>query len=328
MRLALLTVVWMVRDTFRQSLGTKLFWGILTLTLLAVLFCLSIDVKGDIAPPGANDAPNMITAREAERLRAQGKTIDAAVIGGEVTFGFGLAGPFPLGRHREDTARMVQLWLAGIVADSLGVLMALLWTAGFLPQLLEPQTATVLLAKPTPRWAILLGKYLGVVLFVVLQVLLFVLGTWFALGIKTGIFNASYLMAVPLLALNFAIFYAVSAFLAVATRSTVSTLFGTLMVWLLCWAFNLNYVRAASAEPARPIAITTKAGYWLLPKPLDLSAIFHDAIKAETHVVRVPELERAQDQGAVQPALSAATSLLFALLILAAAAYEFRQTDY
>ena len=41
--------------------------------------------------------------------------------------------------------------LAGVVADTAGVLLALLWTAGFLPTFLEPAAVTVLLAKPAPR---------------------------------------------------------------------------------------------------------------------------------------------------------------------------------
>src|SRR5207237_178155 len=41
---ALRTVRWMVRDTFRQSLATKLFWVMLAVTAVCTLVCLSVDV--------------------------------------------------------------------------------------------------------------------------------------------------------------------------------------------------------------------------------------------------------------------------------------------
>ena len=43
------TVRWMVRDTFRQSLASKLFWVMLGVTLIATAFALSVSVTGDDA---------------------------------------------------------------------------------------------------------------------------------------------------------------------------------------------------------------------------------------------------------------------------------------
>ena len=39
-------VRWMVTDTFRQAVATKLFWVMLAATATATLVCLSIDVAG------------------------------------------------------------------------------------------------------------------------------------------------------------------------------------------------------------------------------------------------------------------------------------------
>ena len=72
------------------------------------------------------------------------------VVSGEVSLGFGMI-KVKHRRHREDAVRYVQIVLAAFLADTVGVLLALLWTAGFLPTFLEPQSATVLLAKPAPR---------------------------------------------------------------------------------------------------------------------------------------------------------------------------------
>ena len=63
---------------------------------------------------------------------------------GQVSVGFGLV-TYDVAKSRTDSDRELQLWLAGVLADTVGVLLALLWTAGFLPSFLEPQAVTVLL---------------------------------------------------------------------------------------------------------------------------------------------------------------------------------------
>lgn len=392
---AIRTVRWMVRDTFRQSLASKLFWVMLGLTGVCALFCLSVSITGDA--PGAQhpdqlplyvnrlDLPQIgwdkirqdtltgtkrddaarVGWEEAKRLGLKGFTLADAertgrdeilrrrmegvtpeeieragreavekeglrIVDGRVSLGFGLHA-YPLRKTRENAAREVQLWLAGVAADTVGVLLALLWTAGFLPTFLEPHAVTVLLAKPAPRWALLAGKYAGVVLFVALHATIFVGATWVGLGIGTGVWDVRYWLAVPLLVTNFAVFYAFSAFLAVCTRSTVVSVFGTLLFWLLCWAMNFTYLRVTGfpIEGLTPLSsFLVEAGYWVLPKPLDMSGIFFDAMDASTYSMPVPELEAVKQKKRFQPELSVLASLTFAAGVLAVAAYEFRQVDY
>src|SRR5205823_12590294 len=96
---------------------------------------------------------------------------------GELTLLFG-AFRVPLARSRVEAVRFIELLLAGGLADTAGVLLALIWTAGFLPSFLDPATTSVLLAKPVPRWLLLTGKFFGVLVFVAVQALLFIGLTW------------------------------------------------------------------------------------------------------------------------------------------------------
>ena len=325
---AIRTVRWMVRDTFRQSVATKLFWAMLGITALCAVFCFGITVEGATERPRhpAELPTYMPKGQAGPEVAAEG----IRVPDGKVTLGFGLF-EYPITKTKTDAVRVILVWLAGVVADTAGVLLALLWTAGFLPTFLEPQAVTVLLAKPAPRWAVLAGKYLGVVLFVALQAAVFVGATWFATGAATGVWDGTYWFAVPLLVVNFAVFYAVSALLAVCTRSTVVSVFGTLLFWLLCWAMNLTEHKLAGADiPGKSPAagVLVKAGYWVLPKPLDLGGIFFDAMNADAYAAPIPELAAAKERGTYHPELAVLTSLLFAAAALAVAGYEFRHTDY
>src|SRR5205814_3532248 len=83
------------------------------------------------------------------------------VIAGKLTLAFG-AVPVQLARDRVHAVRSLEVALAGFVADAAALLLALMWTSAFLPTFLDPAAASVLLAKPVPRWSILAGKYIGV----------------------------------------------------------------------------------------------------------------------------------------------------------------------
>jgi ABC-type transport system involved in multi-copper enzyme maturation permease subunit len=321
----------MVRDTFRQSLHTKLFWVMLGVTVLCTAFCASIHVKGgpSVAP---GDPLYTLPKQEAHKEGGEDEvTKDGVQIkDGEISFGFG-AVKSPIGKTKEDSVKFVQIWIAGVVADSLGVLLALIWTAGFLPTFLEPSSATVLLAKPAPRWAILLGKYLGVVGFVIVQAVMFVGGTWLALGFATNVWNPSYWLAVPLLVVNFAIFYSVSTFIAVCTRSTVAAAFGTLLFWVLAWAMNYTHHHLA-AFPVQGLGgmshYLLEVGYWFLPKPFDMSGIFFEAMGGQGFFSEAGELSILKSRGQFHPEASVAASAGFAVVTLASAAYELHTTDY
>lgn len=329
---AIRTVRWMVRDTARQAVATKLFWVMLAACTVAVGVCGSVGVSGDSALTRAEgEVPAALPASEAAKIGTDKVQADGVkILGGRVSLGFG-AVTAPLGRDREDAVRTIMLYLVAIVADTAGVLLALLWTAGFLPTFLEPQAATVLLAKPAPRWAVLVGKCLGVVLFVGLFAALFVLGTWAALGVRTGVWVGAYWLAVPLLVVNFGVFYAVSAFLAVWTRSTVASAFGVLLFWLVCWATNYTHLRLTAFPPEAfsPVALfTLDAAYWTLPKPLDLGGIFFDAVQGEGYAVQLEELKLVQAAGRSFPVLSVLSCVAFAAATLGLAAYEFETQDY
>ena len=80
--------------------------------------------------------------------------------------------------------------------------------------------------------------------FVGFQVVLFVVLTWLALGLRTDVWDMTYWWCIPLLLLQFAVFYSFSVLLAVITRSTVACVFGSVLFWLLAWGINYGSVMA------------------------------------------------------------------------------------
>src|SRR5262245_43225442 len=244
----------LIRDTFRQARATGIFWMMLTVTGICVALCLSASVSGDADIYGSDDGPGMFLpgspshpGGKPERNQ-QSDPVEApregiATISGRMTLAFG-AVSIPLGRDRSDAVHFLELVLAWGMAGTFGMLLTLVWTAGFMPGFLEPSTAAVLLAKPISRWRLLLGKYLSVLFFVGFQAVMFIVLTWLALGVRTGVWDMEYWWCIPCLLLEFAVFYSFSVFLSVVTRSTVACVFGSLLFWLLAWGINFGSAMA------------------------------------------------------------------------------------
>lgn len=322
---------WFIRDTFRQASASRLSWFLLGVSAVVIGVCLSVGAKGDIALERDGERVDFLPSQDPLADVASESPKGVAVLSGELTLFFG-AIRVPLGRDARDSVHFLQLLLAGGVADALGVLLALVWTAGFLPTFLESGSVAVLLAKPAPRWVLLLGKYLGVLSFVAFQTSVFIGGTWLALGLRTGIWDMAYLLCVPLLLLQFAVFFAVSALVAVCTRSTIACVFGSLLFWFVCW--GMNYGRHVlvllldSGGVSSALVTMVNAGYWILPKPADLGMVLFDTLDAGNAFQRLPALQAIDAQGAYYPILSVLSCLAFTVLVLAAAAREFVASDY
>jgi len=329
------TILWLVRDTFRQSLASGIFWILLVVSALSIGVCLSAGVRGEaqLAYPGEN--PEFLPRQDRDAKDPEkAKKDKVPVVSGELTLGFGSLS-VPLARDARSAVHCLQLFLAGGVADTLGLLLTLVWTAGFLPGFLDRRNISVLLAKPAPRWCLLMGKYIGVLAFVLLNSVIFVGGTWLALGVRTGVWNASYLLCVPILLLHFAIFFSFSLLLAVCTRSTVVCVFGSILFWFLCWGMNYGRHAVVTAAQIAPEAAFSSqltwlanVGYWVLPKPADLSMVLFNALDAHGYFSQAFDVAAVRQAGYFSLSLSILTSLVFTGYLLIASARQFATTDY
>jgi ABC-type transport system involved in multi-copper enzyme maturation permease subunit len=328
------TIGWLVRDTFRQSLAYGICWILLGVSVLAIGVCASAGVTGSVqlAEPGEN--PDFLPRNDRDsRDPAKLKQSGVVVVAGDLTLAFG-AIRIPLARDGQGAVHFLQLVLAGGVADTLGLLLALVWTAGFLPGFLDGRSISVLLAKPAPRWALLAGKYIGVLTFVLCHATLFVGGTWLAVGLRTHVWDPTYLWCIPLLLLHFAVFFSMSLLLAVCTRSTVVCVFGSILFWFMTWGLNYGrHVLAASATAmpdgqfSSAITWLVDFGYWILPKPADFSVLLFNALGAQNYFGPLFDLKTLQAHG-FSIGLSIATSLAFTLYTLFAAGRRFATIDY
>lgn len=320
---------WLIYDTFRQALASRLFWVMIAISGLCIFFCLSISFEG-----GRLEKDGDFIFEEGAKDPVSGGLQKP----GRMNLLFGMQRVI---LHRDVPAevRMLGVMFGTWVAGGAGLLFTLVWTAGFIPEFLHPSTAAVLLAKPIPRWLFLLGKYLGVVAFVALQAIIFFVGTWAALGLRSGVWLEGYLAGIPLFVLHFAIFYSFSVLLGVWTRNTIPCVLGSVLFWVLCFALNygrhalmtLDKLSPTTPTPSGITKLFTEVGYWMLPKPADLLVSMEKAIGAvdeKATLASLPEFEAAWNAGLIDPILGSLAGVGFIFAMLFIAGRQLRDTDY
>lgn len=135
------------------------------------------------------------------------------------------------------------------------LLVAIVITAGFIPNLLQKGTLDLYISKPIGRSELLLYKYIGGLTFVLLLTSFSVFGVWLVIGMRTGIWSPQFLALIPLLTFYFAVLYAVSTFVAVLTRSTILAILAAVMAWGLFLVVGLANDKVQQAKRAEKEAI-------------------------------------------------------------------------
>lgn len=144
-------------------------------------------------------------------------------------FGAWNLGRFPLGL----VVQVIEDNLVNGLGAWVGLLVGVIITAFFIPNMLRKGALDLLISKPIGRGRLLVYKYCGGLTFVFLLSVAAVGGTWLVLGLRSGHWNPLFLLVIPLLTFTFALLYAVSTLVAVLTRSAVTAMLVTIVFAVL-----------------------------------------------------------------------------------------------
>ena len=138
-----------------------------------------------------------------------------------------------------------QLWFLTSIVNFFGTLAAVLVgvviTSFFIPNMLRKGTVDLLLAKPIHRWLLLVYKYIGGLAFVFFNIAFAMVGIWLVLGIRTGLWPTGSLALILTTTFFFAILYAISTFIGVVTRSIVTSIMVTIAAWVVLFAVGATH---------------------------------------------------------------------------------------
>lgn len=190
-------------DSYRELIAKKLFWFVLAISLLIVVSFGSIGFN----ERGISIGYGLYTI-ENDVLQA----------------GSPLVGPF---MDFAFAGVIVGVWLGWGA-----IILALVSTAEVFPNFLAGGAIDLVLSKPVRRTTVFFTKYVGSLLFVLLQVAIFCFGTLLVMRWRVGEWRWAVLLAVPVLVLVFSYLYAFMVLFNVLTRSTLPSLVLTILAWL------------------------------------------------------------------------------------------------
>ena len=121
---------------------------------------------------------------------------------------------------------IVSLWLAWVAT-----ILALISTTTIFPDFMAGGSIDLVLSKPLGRIKLFVIKYCFSLLFVLLQVAVFCVGIFFCMGLRIGEWNWLIFAAIPLVTVFFSYLYSVNVLFATITRSALTSLLLTLLLW-------------------------------------------------------------------------------------------------
>lgn len=196
-----------IMDAFRRLRSQKIFWIVLMLSGLMV---------GSFAMVGVDDRGVTILGFEIPGSQVSGNP--EAFYKGVVFGEFG-----------------IQIWLS-----FLAIILALVSTAGILPDLLAEGAIDLVLSRPVTRLRVFLTVYASGLLFVSLQVIVFCVACFFVMGLRAGFWEPGVFLAVPLVVCLFSYLYCVCALLGLLTRSTIAALLLTILFWVCLFGVHIT----------------------------------------------------------------------------------------
>lgn len=144
---------------------------------------------------------------------------------------------------------LVGFWLSWVA-----VILAIISCAPIFPDFMSEGSIGIPLSKPVSRPVLFLYKYLGSLMFVVLQVSIFCVIVFLAIRWRVGSWNPSVFWAVPIVTLMFSYIYSVVVLVSVKTRSVLAAILAGMVVWFMAWGMQKtdDFLYMASHPEAVP----------------------------------------------------------------------------
>ncbi|MDA0766041.1 MAG: ABC transporter permease [Verrucomicrobia bacterium] len=162
-----------------------------------------------------------------------------------MSVGFGLKKiENPVVVEGSDFARMFYLllftsfindWWFGFLALAL----ALIASCSVVPEMMKEGSIDVMVSKPLSRLKLFITKYVGVLFFMAVPVLLLCVICFLSMGIRVGVWKWDLFLAVPLLMFVFSLIYCVAVLAGVLWKSSLFALLSAMMFWSTCYVMHI-----------------------------------------------------------------------------------------
>ncbi len=247
-------------------------------------------------------------------------------------------GGIPLGSSNQpgELVYMISRYAVELVGGPVIMLLSCIITAFYIPNMLHKGTIDLLLAKPIGRVRLMLYKYIGGMTFMFLNTAILIAGLWLVLGLRSDIWEPTFLLSIPILTFEFALFYALSTLAAIWTRSPIVSILFCVVMWGILWGLGWGHyafggTKDPSAENPIPAWVNSTANvvHASLPHYLDLDWLGDRMLKEKS--LGLTQVERDTLERQYEPyrwTESILVTSLYICLLLGLACWRFWAKDY
>ncbi|MBU2507844.1 MAG: ABC transporter permease [Bacteroidetes bacterium] len=114
-----------------------------------------------------------------------------------------------------------------------GLFLSIFSAASFIPNMLEKGSVDLMLSFPVSRREIILGKFFGGILMVLVNIAYLVLGIWLLIGIKFGNWDSSFLFAIPTIVFAFSSLYGMIILIGILTQNSVLSMMISYLIFFI-----------------------------------------------------------------------------------------------
>jgi len=193
-----------------------------------------------------------------------------------------------------------------------GLFLSIFSASSFIPNMLEKGNIDVLLSKPISRAQIIFGKFLGGTGIVLVNIAYLVLGIWFLIGLKFGVWDPAFLLTIVTITFAFAVLYALIILIGILSQSSILAMMLTYLIFFILSPILNIRDQIMMLSDSKVLEIILDGLYYIVPKTSELGSITSDLAAG----------------GGIYDYQPIFTSAIFLILSLALSIIIFSKKDY
>jgi len=117
--------------------------------------------------------------------------------------------------------------------SALCIMISIFSSASFVPNMLEKGNIDLILSKPISRLQLIMGKYFGGLLVVLMNIAFLIIGIWLVVSIKFSYWNFNFLWLIFIITFAFAVLYALIVWFGIMTRSATPGMMVAYLIYII-----------------------------------------------------------------------------------------------
>ncbi|MDZ7289734.1 MAG: ABC transporter permease [candidate division KSB1 bacterium] len=162
-----------------------------------------------------------------------------------------------------------------------GIFFAVFATASLVPNMLEKGSVDLLLSRPFARWQLLLGRFLGALSIVAINVAYLIGGAWFILSAKTGFWYTPFLLSGIVIVLTFGVLYAIMTFVGVTVRNSGVAIMAAYLVMMILSPLLLQREKIYALLSHKIYQSLLDGLYYLTPRTTEMGNLTRALVAGE-----------------------------------------------